>query len=196
MLAWLAQRLATYGYWAVALVVRGEGLGLPLPGETLLLLGGASAGAGSLEIWGVILAAAGGAIVGDTLGYELGRWGGRPFLERYGHLVHLKPPHLARAQAFITRDGTTAVFFRRFIAILRRRPAWSALWVLVRTSLQRRPRLLQGARARARVPDRLPDREGALGRQHLRLRPRSSRTSASRPATSTGCSSGASSARS
>lgn len=68
----------------MALVVMGESLGLPLPGETLLLLGTASAGAGYLEVWGVIVAATGGAIVGDTLGYELGRWGGRPLLERYG----------------------------------------------------------------------------------------------------------------
>ena len=86
MLAWVAQRLATYGYGAVALVVRGESLGLPRPGETLLRLGGASAGVGYLEVWGVIVAAAGGAMVGDTLGYEFGRWGGRPFLERYGHV--------------------------------------------------------------------------------------------------------------
>ena len=50
MLAWVAQLLATYGYWAVALVVMGESLGLPLPGETRLLLGGASAGARYLEI--------------------------------------------------------------------------------------------------------------------------------------------------
>ena len=41
---------------------------------------------GYLEVWGVIVAAAGGAMVGDTLGYELGRWGGRPLLERYGHV--------------------------------------------------------------------------------------------------------------
>jgi membrane protein DedA with SNARE-associated domain len=103
-----------------------ESMGLPFPGETLLLLGGASAGAGYLEIWGVISAAAGGALVGDTLGYELGRWGGRPLLERYGHLVYLKPRHLARAEAFIARYGTKAVFFGRFIAILRTYSAFLA----------------------------------------------------------------------
>ena len=78
MHAWFAQLLETYGYWAVALVVMGESLGLPVPGETLLLLGAASAGAGYLEVWGVIGAAAGGAIMGDSLGYAFGRWGGRP----------------------------------------------------------------------------------------------------------------------
>jgi membrane protein DedA with SNARE-associated domain len=78
MHAWFTQLLGTYGYWAVALVVMGESLGLPVPGETLLLLGAASAGAGYLEVWGVIGAAAGGAIVGDSLGYALGRWGAVP----------------------------------------------------------------------------------------------------------------------
>jgi hypothetical protein len=52
MLAWVAQRLATYGYGAVALVVMGESLGLPRAGETRLFLGGASASAGYLESWG------------------------------------------------------------------------------------------------------------------------------------------------
>jgi membrane protein DedA with SNARE-associated domain/membrane-associated phospholipid phosphatase len=126
MLAWLEPLLMTYGYWVVALGVMGESMGLPLPGETLLLLGAASAGAGYLEVWGVILAAAGGAIVGDTLGYELGRWGGRPFLERYGHVLHLKPHHLARAGAFGARYGAKAVFLGRFIAILRTYSAFLA----------------------------------------------------------------------
>ncbi len=119
MHAWFAQLLGTYGYWAVALVVMGESLGLPVPGETLLLLGAASAGAGYLEVWGVIGAAAGGAIVGDSLGYALGRWGGRPLLERYGRVLHLQPRHLAHAEAFFARYGAKTVFVGRFIAILR-----------------------------------------------------------------------------
>src|SRR5437870_603600 len=119
MHAWFAQLLGTYGYWAVALVVMGESLGLPVPGETLLLLGAASAGAGYLEVWGVIGAAAGGAIVGDSLGYALGRWGGRPLLERYGRVLHLQPRHLARAEAFFARYGAKTVCVGRFIAILR-----------------------------------------------------------------------------
>ena len=64
--------------------------------------------------------------MGDTLGYELGRWGGRALLERYGHLVHLKPHHLARAEAFFARYGTKAVFFGRFTAILRTYSAFLA----------------------------------------------------------------------
>ena len=121
MHAWFAQLLETYGYWAVALVGMGESLGLPVPGETPLLLGAASAGAGYLEVWGVIGVAAGGALVGDSLGYALGRWEGGPprlrqrraatlraalpLLERYGRVLHLQPRHLARAEAFFARYG-------------------------------------------------------------------------------------------
>jgi membrane protein DedA with SNARE-associated domain len=126
MHAWFTQLLGTYGYWAVALVVMGESLGLPVPGETLLLLGAASAGAGYLEVWGVIGAAAGGAIVGDSLGYALGRWGGRPRLERYGRVLHLQPRHLARAETFFARYGAKTVCVGRFIAILRTYSAFLA----------------------------------------------------------------------
>src|SRR3989441_10876613 len=142
MHAWFAQLLETYGYWAVALVVMGESLGLPVPGEALVLLGAASAGAGYLEVWGVIGAAAGGAIVGDSLGYALGRWGGRPprlrrrrganltaplpLLERYGRVLHLQPRHLARAEAFFARYGAKTVCVGRFITILRTYSAFLA----------------------------------------------------------------------
>jgi undecaprenyl-diphosphatase len=119
MLAFLQQILTTYGYVAVALVVLAESMGIPLPGETVLLLGAAYAGAGNLDVRGVILAAALGAIIGDTLGYWIGARGGRALLDRYGHVLHLNPHHLARAEAFFARYGDKTVFFGRFIAILR-----------------------------------------------------------------------------
>src|SRR6266700_1797487 len=108
-------RTASGDLWLLGCGPGGDGResGLPVPGDTLLLLGAASAGAGYLEVWGVIGAAAVGAMVGDSLGYTLGRWGGRsprlrrrraatlraalPLLERYGRLLHLQPRHLARA---------------------------------------------------------------------------------------------------
>lgn len=66
MLPWLEQLLTTYGYLAVGLTVMAESMGVPLPGETLLLLGAAYAGAGHLELRGVIFAAAFGAVVGPV----------------------------------------------------------------------------------------------------------------------------------
>lgn len=119
MLPFLQNLLAAYGYIVVALGILVESMGVPLPGETLLLLGAAYAGAGNLSVWGVILAAALGAIIGDSLGYAIGYRGGRALLERYGHILHLNPTHLARAEAFFERHGDKTVFFGRFIAILR-----------------------------------------------------------------------------
>ena len=119
MLQFLQDLLATYGYLIVALGVLLESIGVPLPGETLLLLGAAYAGTGKLNVWGVIVAAAVGAIVGDTIGYQIGRHGGRALLDRYGGLVRLNPEHLARAETFFARYGDKTVFFGRFIAILR-----------------------------------------------------------------------------
>jgi undecaprenyl-diphosphatase len=96
-----------------------EGAGIPLPGETILLLAGAYAGAGNLDVRGVILAAALGAIAGDNLGYFLGRRGGRALLVRYGHTFRVGESHLARTEAFYARHGAKTVFFARFIAVLR-----------------------------------------------------------------------------
>lgn len=119
MLNWLQQLLASYGYLAVALVVMAEGAGIPFPGETLLLLAAAYAGAGNLWLPGVILAAAGGAIAGDNLGYWIGRRGGAALLARYGSVLHLSPRHLERAERFFARHGAKTVLFARFIAVLR-----------------------------------------------------------------------------
>jgi membrane protein DedA with SNARE-associated domain/membrane-associated phospholipid phosphatase len=119
MLDFLQRLLATYGYEVVAFVILAEGAGIPLPGETILLLAGAWAGAGNLDLRGVILAAALGAIAGDNLGYAIGRKGGRALLERYGHLFRLGPGYLQRAEEFYARHGTKTVFLARFVAILR-----------------------------------------------------------------------------
>src|SRR5215510_7659579 len=73
MLRFLQQLLASYGYLAVALGVMVESMGIPIPGETMLLLAATYAGAGGLDLRGVIAAAALGAIVGDSIGYEIGR---------------------------------------------------------------------------------------------------------------------------
>ena len=119
MLDFFQRMLESYGYYVVALFILAEGAGIPLPGETILLLAGAYAGAGNLDVRGVILAAALGAIAGDNLGYFLGWRGGRALLVRYGHTLHVGESHLVRAEAFYARHGTKTVFFARFVAVLR-----------------------------------------------------------------------------
>jgi membrane protein DedA with SNARE-associated domain len=109
--------VATYGYIVVLLVVMAESAGLPLPGETSLLVAGAFAATGKLWLPGVILAAALGAILGDTAGYWVGRTSGLRLLRRHGHLLRFDERKLAQAEAFFARHGEKAVFLGRFVPI-------------------------------------------------------------------------------
>jgi membrane protein DedA with SNARE-associated domain len=120
MLQWLESLLGAYGYVGVGLIVALESMGLPLPGETVLLAAAAYAGAGGpLHIAGVIGSASIGAIVGDTAGYWLGRIAGPPLIERYGRYIWLSRRRVDRARAFFERHGAKTVFLGRFVAFLR-----------------------------------------------------------------------------
>ena len=120
MLQWLESLLGAYGYVVVGLVVALESMGLPLPGETVLLAAAAYAGAGGpLNVAGVIGSASAGAILGDTVGYWLGRLAGLPLLERYGWYIWLSRRNIDRARAFFERHGAKTVFLGRFVAFLR-----------------------------------------------------------------------------
>lgn len=104
------------GYPFVALGIALESMGLPTPGETLLLLGAALAANGKLNIYYVIASAALGAILGDNAGYYLGRRHGRAILHRFMEFDDAK---LARSEAFFRRHGPKAVFLARFVPIVR-----------------------------------------------------------------------------
>jgi len=120
MLQWFETLLGAYGYVGVGMIVALESMGLPLPGETVLLAAAAYAGAGGpLNIAGVIGSASAGAILGDTAGYWLGRLAGLPLLERYGRYVWLSRRKVDRARAFFERHGAKTVFLGRFVAFLR-----------------------------------------------------------------------------
>ena len=124
ILQFLQNALSTIGYPAVLLFVMIESSGIPFPGETMLLLASFYAAVnGSLQIPLVIAFAALGAIVGDNIGYYIGRTGGKAFVERYGRYVFIKPEHLERAEKFFKKHGDKTVFFGRFVAVLR---AWAA----------------------------------------------------------------------
>jgi len=109
--------VATYGYIVVLLVVMAESAGLPLPGETSLLVAGAFAATGKLALPGVIFAAALGAILGDTAGYWIGRTSGLRLLRRHGRLVRFDEHKLAQAEAFFARHGEKTVFLGRFVPV-------------------------------------------------------------------------------
>jgi membrane protein DedA with SNARE-associated domain len=114
----------SYGYGIVFLFVAIESLGVPLPGETVLVTAGALAALGHMSIWWVIPTAALGGIIGDATGYWIGRLGGVALVKRYGRVVHFDDAKLARVHGFFSRHGAKTVFFGRFIALLR---TWAAL---------------------------------------------------------------------
>ncbi|MET7470388.1 DedA family protein [Micromonospora sp. NPDC005222] len=105
----------------VGVVIGVESMGIPLPGEIVLVSAALLAATGAVGPEWVAAAAATGAIVGDSIGYAVGRRGGRPLLERLGRRFpkHLGPAHLARAELSFARHGAWAVFFGRFVALLR-----------------------------------------------------------------------------
>jgi membrane protein DedA with SNARE-associated domain len=117
---WLDQALAAFGYVAVFVAVGLESTGIPFPGETALIAAAVYAGTGGpLNIIGVLIAAAAGAIAGDNTGYAIGRTGGYALLERFAHVLRLRPEHLRAAREYFARHGDKTVFFGRFVSILR-----------------------------------------------------------------------------
>src|SRR3989442_7481434 len=120
----LLHLLATYGYWAVFVFIAMESTGIPFPGETMLLVAAVFAGTTHrLSIPLVIVAAAGGAILGDNLGFWVGREGGFRLLRRYGHSIRLNERKLKVGLYLFRKHGGKVVFFGRFVAVLR---AWAA----------------------------------------------------------------------
>src|SRR5438128_9387745 len=120
----LTHLLTAYGYWAVLLFVSIESMGIPFPGETMLLVAAIYAGTTHrLSLPLVIVAAASGAILGDNLGYWIGREGGYRLLRRYGRYIRLDERKLKLGQYLFMKHGGKVVFFGRFVAVLR---AWAA----------------------------------------------------------------------
>jgi len=118
--AQIAHLLTTYSYWAIFFIVMLESAGVPLPGETLLVGGAIYAShTGNLAIERVVLSAAAGAIVGDNIGYWIGREFGTGLLERHGGIVGITPQKMRLGQYLFSRWGGWIVFVGRFIALLR-----------------------------------------------------------------------------
>ena len=109
----------TLGYPAAGLGILIESAGIPFPGEALLLAAAAWAAARHHSIVLVILFGFAGATAGADLGYYLGYKGGRPFVERFGSLFHIRPEHIARSEMFFARHGDKAILGARFVLGLR-----------------------------------------------------------------------------
>jgi membrane protein DedA with SNARE-associated domain len=108
-----------YGYWAVFFGIALESLGIPIPGETITLVGGFLAGSGELNYWLVLATASAGAVLGGTIGYWIGRLGGWALLVRAGRLFRIKEEQLTETKQQFSENARRAVFFGRFVAFLR-----------------------------------------------------------------------------
>lgn len=116
---WLIDLFARYGYTVVFVGVMLENAGVPVPGETVLLGGAALAQFGRLSLPWVIATAVAGAIVGDNIGFFVGRHGGRALAERHGRKIGLTPARLNQFDRFFERYGAQTVFIARFVTGLR-----------------------------------------------------------------------------
>ena len=118
-LAELQGLLGRWGYLVIFVGMLLENAGLPLPGETITLLGGYAAGSGQLHVLGVMAAAAGGAVIGDNIGYWIGRRLGWRLLLRVGALLRQQPEQLELLRERFLRRAGLSVFLGRFVAVLR-----------------------------------------------------------------------------
>jgi membrane protein DedA with SNARE-associated domain len=115
----LGSILDHYGYAAVLIIVLIESFGPPLPGETIIIAASIYASAGSLNIWAVAAIAFGACVVGDNLGYLIGRRGGRALIERYGRYIGANEERYGKAEQFFERHGGKIVVIARFVEGLR-----------------------------------------------------------------------------
>ena len=116
---WLVDLFARYGYAVVFVGVLLENAGVPVPGETALLVGAALAQFGRLSLPWVIATAIAAAVIGDNLGFAVGRRGGRVLAERHGWKIGLTAARLQQFDRFFERYGPQTVFIARFVTGLR-----------------------------------------------------------------------------
>ena len=115
----LQQYMLMYGYPAVFFGVMLENAGLPIPGETILLIAGYFASQGQFHVGLVMLVAAAGAVIGDNIGFAVGHHFGRNFLLRFGRYVLLTPKRLEHMENYFSSHGNKTILVARFITGLR-----------------------------------------------------------------------------
>jgi len=111
--------MLAYGYWAVFFGVMLENAGLPVPGETILLVAGYFASTGVFRVPLVMLIAATGAVVGDNIGFAIGHHFGRPFLIKVGRFLFLTPKRIEHMENYFQDHGNKTILVARFITGLR-----------------------------------------------------------------------------
>jgi membrane protein DedA with SNARE-associated domain len=116
ILDFLRNAVVQYGYWAVGATLLVENAGIPVPGETILLLASFLAySQHDLQLSWIIVVATIAATIGDNIGFALGNYGGRPLLERYQTAFRIQNTTVARGEELFARYGAVTVFFARFV---------------------------------------------------------------------------------
>lgn len=111
--------LHQYGYLAVFGMVLVEGFGMPAPGQTMIIAGGLFAARGDMHIAVLVIVAWTAAVLGDNIGYAIGRYGGRQLVLRHGGRAGLRAAHLDHVERFFDRYGGGIVIIARFLEVLR-----------------------------------------------------------------------------
>ena len=117
--AFVEPYIVSYGAAAIFVLIFLESLGAPLPGETSAIVGSLLAVKGELSITSVYAAVLFGAILGDSTGYAIGRFGGRAVLRKFGPYIKLTPDRLAQIEARFHKGGPWLVLIARFIPVVR-----------------------------------------------------------------------------
>lgn len=111
--------VSKYGYFGIASLLLTESMGLPVPGETTLIVAAVFAGIGHLNIFVVILIGLLAAVIGDNIAYAIGYFGGKKLVDNYGKYVFLPPERYKKFEKFFNRNGGKVVIVARFIDGLR-----------------------------------------------------------------------------
>ncbi len=116
---WATTLIGNWGLPAVFFLMLLESACIPVPSEAIMPFGGFAVSEGKLTLAGIVIAGVAGNLVGSWITYAIGYYGGRPFVDRWGRYVLLRPHHLDAAQHWFDRYGAPVVFFGRMIPIVR-----------------------------------------------------------------------------
>lgn len=116
---WATHLIGNWGLPAVFLLMLLESACIPVPSEAIMPFAGFAVSEGHMTLFGITVAGVAGNLVGSWITYAIGYYGGRPFVERWGKYVLLRPHHLETAQRWFDRWGAPVVFFGRMIPIVR-----------------------------------------------------------------------------
>lgn len=119
LIAGLEHFVYDYGVFAVFLILTLEALGAPLPAETLLIFASVLAGRGEISLPALLIFAWAGSVLGDNIGYAIGRTVGRATISRYGAKIGLNDARFNAVEKVFLRYGSMTVVFARFFSILR-----------------------------------------------------------------------------